>query len=58
MLGPMLGKLYDDKSLDKIQFAINNTVNKASGETLNRLLFGVSQRDYIHDALKEYVMKK
>jgi len=43
------------KSLDDIEYAINNTVNRATGETPSKLLFGVSQRGYVHDALIEYV---
>jgi len=62
MLAPALGKLYDGKewhkSLNEIEYAMNNTVNRATGETPSKLLFGVSQRGYIHDALKEYVEQK
>jgi len=59
ILAPALGKLYDGKdwhkSLREIKYAINNIVNRATGETPSRLLFGVSQRGHVHDALKEYV---
>lgn len=34
---------------------MNNTVNRATGETPSRLLFGVAQRGYVCDALKEYI---
>lgn len=61
MLAPMLGKLYEGKdwhkSLDEIEFAINNTVNRATGETPSRLLFGVEQRGKIVDAVREYVLE-
>lgn len=61
MLAPMLGKLYEGKdwhkSLDEIEFAVNNTVNRATGETPSRLLFGVEQRGKIVDAVREYVLE-
>lgn len=59
ILGPALGKLYDEKdwhkSLGEIEFAINNMINRSTGETPSRLLFGVEQRGKIVDSLKEYV---
>jgi len=51
-------RLYDGKdwhkSLEEIEY-INNTVNRATGETRSRLLFGVSQCGHVYDALIEYV---
>ena len=62
ILTPMLGKLFNGKewhkSLGEIEFAINNTVNRATGETPSKLLFGVSQRGYVQDALKEYIIEQ
>lgn len=59
ILGPALGKLYDgknwDKSLEEIEFAINNTISRVTGETPSRLLFGVAQRGRIVDNLREYI---
>lgn len=59
MLAPALGKLYDGKdwhkSLGKIEFAMNNTLSRVTGETPSRLLFGVPQRGQIIDVLREYV---
>lgn len=58
-LGPALGKLYDGKnwhkSLGEIEFAINNTLNRSTGETPSQLLFGVRQRGCVVDALKEHI---
>lgn len=57
-----LGKLYNgkdwSKSLKEIEFAINNTVNRATGKTPSKLLFGTEQRGEIVDTLREYVMKQ
>lgn len=61
-MAPALGKLYDGKdwhkSLKEIEFAMNNTINRATGETPSRLLFGVAQRGHVFDALREYVELK
>ncbi|CAK9814872.1 Transposon Tf2-9 polyprotein [Anthophora quadrimaculata] len=41
--------------LDEIEYASNNTVNKSTGETPSRLLFGIDQRGQVNDEIKEYV---
>lgn len=60
ILTPMLGKLYTGKdwhkSLGEIEFAINNTVNRATGKTPNELLYGVKQRGQVVDNLKELIL--
>jgi len=38
-----------DQLLFKIEFAINNTVHKATGQTPSKLLFGIEQVDEITD---------
>ncbi|KYN27945.1 Pro-Pol polyprotein [Trachymyrmex cornetzi] len=61
VLAPALAKMVDnsDKSWHKvlldIEFAINNTVHKSTGETPSRLFFGVVQRGANIDKLKEYL---
>lgn len=61
ILAPALGKLADakdwHKSLRDIEFAINNTVNRITGETPSRMLFGVEQRGQIVDGIREYVLE-
>ena len=51
VLNSMLSKLTDIdaqkkwyKVLGDAEYAINNTINKSTGETTSRLLFGVEQR--------------
>lgn len=62
VLGPMLGKLVDNSSakywykvLGDVEFALNNSVNKSTGETPWRLLRGFNQRGKIPDAIKDYL---
>lgn len=60
VLAPALAKIDgSDKSwykiLSDIEFAINNTVHKSTGETPSRLLFGVIQRGANINKLKEYL---
>lgn len=62
VLGPMISKLicneeklYWYKLLPDIEFAINNSVHKVTGETPSRLLFGVEQRGKIIDEIQEYL---
>jgi len=61
ILAPAIGKLYDGKdwhkALSEIEFTVNNTKNKATGETPSKLLFGIEQRGQIVDALREYVLE-
>lgn len=60
VLAPALGKLYAGKdwykSLGEIEFAINNTVNRTTGKTPSELLYGVKQRGYVIDKLREFVL--
>lgn len=60
ILAPALGKLYTGKdwhkSLDEIEFAINNTVNRTTGKTPSELLYGVKQRGRVIDVLKEFIL--
>ncbi|XP_026669018.1 uncharacterized protein LOC113464282 [Ceratina calcarata] len=58
----MIAKLTDDtaekywyKIISDVEYALNNSVNKATGETPSRLLFGVRQRKKSTDALREYL---
>ena len=61
-LTPMLAKLSDDsagkywyKIITDVEYALNNSVSKATGETPSRLLFGVKQREKSVDNLREYM---
>ena len=58
----MIGKLLDieigknwTKTLSEIEFAFNNLTHKTTGETLSISLFGVPQRDKVHDPIAEYL---
>jgi len=51
VIAPMLAKLTDNiagkpwyKVLEVVEHAINNTINKSTGQTPSQLLFGVDQR--------------
>lgn len=55
-IGPMIAKSCDgpekwNKILSQVEFAINNTVCKSTGESPSRLLFGVEQRGLIDDSV-------
>lgn len=59
---PMLSKLVNREEnqpwynvLPQIEYALNNTINKGTGETPSRLLFGINQRGSIEDPVKEYL---
>lgn len=65
VLGPLLAKITDNnigkywyKALAEAEFAINNTINKSTGDTPSRLLFGVNQRGPNIDGIKEYFEEK
>lgn len=62
ILAPALGKLYTGKdwhkSLDEIEFAMNNTVSRTTGKTPSELLYGVRQRGHIIDVLKEFILEQ
>lgn len=56
----MLAKLSEtsskwDRVLDQVEFAINNTVCRATGETPVRLLFGLDQRGKSNDSLRDII---
>ena len=62
VLGPMISKLINNdekvywyKIISDIEFAINNTVHKATNETPSKLMFGVEQRGKVVDAIREYL---
>lgn len=59
ILASILGKLFDGKdwhkSLGEIEFEINNTVNRATGEIPSKLLYGVRQRGKVVDVLKQFL---
>lgn len=62
ILAPLLGKLLQDptskswnKILASVEYAINNTTSKSTGETPSKLLFGIKQRGKSIDDLKEYL---
>lgn len=49
------GKIYSYKILFDVEFAINNTIHKVTGETPSKLLFGVGQKGKIIDKIQEYL---
>lgn len=62
VLIPMLGKLVNNDGnkkwyqlLPEIEYALNNSVNKSTGETPSRLLFGINQRGCVDDRIKDYL---
>ena len=62
VLTPMLAKLTDEsvgkywyRVLHQVEYALNNTIHKTTGETASRLLFGVEQRGDAIDDVKEYL---
>lgn len=44
--------------MTEAEFAINNTINKSTGDTPSRLLFGVNQRGLNIDGVKEHLEEK
>lgn len=60
-LTPMLSKESEldpgdwIKYLKKVEFALNNTENKSTGISPSMLLFGVAQKGFINDNIKEYL---
>jgi len=65
VLTPMLGKLSEPlnqsdwyKLVNRVEFAINNSVQKSTGKTPSILLFGSNQRGPIVDELSEYLEEK
>lgn len=64
-IAPMIGKLIDTdcgknwiKVIGEVEFALNNSVHKTTGQTPSMLLFGIIQRGKIHDPVAEYVDKE
>ena len=64
---PMLSKLSEntdkcDRELQRVEFTINNTLCRSTGETPSMLLFGVSQvgemKDNVRRSLESYVEKE
>lgn len=62
---PMLAKLRDnengvywDKVLPHVEYALNNTINKSTGTTPSKLLFGIGQRGVVMDCLKEALERR
>lgn len=58
----MLSKLIDNNNskywyhvLPEVEFALNNTLNKSTGESPSTLLFGCKQRGSIIDKLADYI---
>lgn len=41
-----------DKVLSQAEFAINNTINRSTGQTPSKLLFGIHQKGKVHDNLR------
>ncbi|XP_055913761.1 uncharacterized protein LOC129947273 [Eupeodes corollae] len=60
-LTPMLSKECEIdsgiwvKSLQKVEFALNNTENKSTAKSPSMLLFGVAQKGIISDNVKEFL---
>lgn len=62
VLSPLLAKIVDNSSgkywykiLIEAEHALNNTVNKSTGDTPSQLLFGVNQRGSNIDGVKEHL---
>ncbi|KAL4090673.1 hypothetical protein QTP88_025467 [Uroleucon formosanum] len=57
---PMLAKISEpinewDKMLYKVEFAINNTIHRSTGQTPSRLLFGINQVGDVSDELRHMI---
>lgn len=57
VITPMIAKLCDeshkwDQALSQVEYAVNNTICRSTGETPSKLLFGVEQLGEINDNLK------
>lgn len=59
---PMLSKLSDKVShkhwylvLADVEYALNNSVNRTTGQTPSQLVFGLDQRGSCVDRLKEFI---
>lgn len=65
VLGPMISKYIDNASgnywykiLPKIEYALNNTICRSTGETPSKLLFGVEQRNINIDKINDYLKQQ
>lgn len=65
VLKAMLGKMTEPilhadwtKLLESVEYAMNNSTHRSTGETASRLLFGVDQRGKVVDKLTEYLDAK
>lgn len=61
-LTPMLAKLVDKNRnvqwidvLEQVEYAFNNTINRSTGDTPSRLLYGVDQKGLIQDNLAKFL---
>lgn len=61
-LAPMIGKMCDNDSgkdwpkvIIDVEYALNNSVHKSTGETPSQLLFGINQRRKVSDNVKDFV---
>jgi hypothetical protein len=64
VLIPLLAKIVNKeegkhwyKLLQEVEYTINNSKNRSTGETPSRLLFGVDQRGQLNDEVKEFLNK-
>ena len=64
-LGPMIAKLIDTetnitwvKTLETVEFALNNSFHRMINEYPSVMLFGVNQRGKISDQIKENIMNE
>lgn len=60
VITPMLAKIVTeqdrwDEALDQVELNLNNTVNKSTGDTPSKLLFGIHQRGKTEDHLREAI---
>ena len=65
VLTPLISKLMDSfplkglsTILNEAEFFINNTLNRSTGNTASKLLFGVNQRLLIDDEIRKYLESK
>lgn len=62
ILVPLLSKLINKdegkqwyKLLSEAEYAVNNSINRSTGETPSKLLFGIDQRGSVSDEIREYL---
>lgn len=59
-INAMCSKLSDDvqkwdEVLSKIEYSINNTINRSTGFSPSMLLFGINQRGHIYDNVRDFL---